>query len=84
MVNVKPVMHVDDEGHLVPVGTVRGRKRSLNALVDNMEKKTKNYAYKNDCVFISHGDCLEAVSYTHLDVYKRQGQQRSKTDFRMG
>ncbi|RHP31965.1 DegV family protein [Lachnotalea sp. AF33-28] len=73
MVNVKPVMHVDDEGHLVPVGTVRGRKRSLNALVDNMEKKTKNYAYKNDCVFISHGDCLEDAQYVAEQIKSRFG-----------
>ena len=28
MVNIKPVLHVDDEGHLVPVSKVRGRKKS--------------------------------------------------------
>ena len=38
MLNIKPVMHVDDEGHLIPLEKVRGRKKSLNALVDHMEK----------------------------------------------
>ena len=70
MVNIKPVLHVDDEGHLVPVSKVRGRKKSLTTLVDNMEKQVGKF--ENDTIFISHGDCLTAVSYTHLDVYKRQ------------
>ena len=39
MLNIKPVMHVDDEGHLVPLEKVRGRKKSLNALVDHMRRR---------------------------------------------
>ena len=36
MLSIKPVMHVDDEGHLTKVGTARGRNVSLKALVDHM------------------------------------------------
>ena len=39
MLSIKPVMHVDDGGHLVPVSKARGRKSSLLALVDQMEEK---------------------------------------------
>ena len=57
MINLKPVLHVDDEGHLIPLSKVRGRKKSLNTLVDNMEKQMGSYREENDIVFISHGDC---------------------------
>ena len=36
MLSIKPVLHVDDTGHLVPVSKTRGRKASLLALVDRM------------------------------------------------
>ena len=38
-----------------------------------MEKKTKNYVYKNDCVFISHGDCLEDAQYVADQIKSRFG-----------
>mgnify|MGYP002239611597 CR=1 FL=1 len=56
MLNIKPVMHVDDDGHLVPMEKVRGRKKSLNALVDHMEK-TAIKPIEDQMVFITHGDC---------------------------
>ena len=39
MISLKPLLHVDDEGHLIPLSKVRGRKKSLIALVDAMEKQ---------------------------------------------
>lgn len=59
MINIKPMLHVDDAGHLVSVGKVRGRKKSIAGLVDAMEKQIGSWADKNDIVFISHGDCVE-------------------------
>ena len=38
LLNIKPVLHVDDEGHLIPMEKVRGRKKSLNALVEQVNK----------------------------------------------
>ena len=63
MIHLKPVLHVDNEGHLIPVAKVRGRKKSLAALVENMEKQIGSYRDKNDIVFISHGDCIEDAEY---------------------
>lgn len=68
---IKPILHVDDEGHLINIGKVRGRKRSLNALVDNMEKTIGDY--ENPVVFISHGDCLEDAEYVKSLVEERFG-----------
>lgn len=56
MLGIKPVLHVDDEGHLINVGKVRGRQAALNALVEHMEKTVEKP--QEQVVFISHGDSL--------------------------
>ena len=72
MLNIKPVMHVDDEGHLIPLEKVRGRKKSLNALVDHMEKSAIA-PINEQMVFITHGDCLEEAEYVAEQVKSRFG-----------
>ena len=57
MLNIKPVLHVDDEGRLISVGKARGRKASLNQLAQMLSKTGLPGA--NDTVFLSHGDCLQ-------------------------
>lgn len=57
MLGIKPVLHVDNEGHLIPVEKVRGRQRSLETLVKKMEESC--IAPENQVIMISHGDCLE-------------------------
>lgn len=73
MVNLKPVLHVDDAGLLKPVSKVRGRKKSLNTLVDSMEEQIGSWKEKNDIVFLSHGDCYEDAVYVKEQVEKRFG-----------
>lgn len=74
MINIKPILHVDDEGHLIAIGKVRGRKKSLSALVDRMEEQMKGYT--NTEVFISHGDCIEDAKYVEKLVRERLGIER--------
>ena len=73
MINIKPVLHVDDEGHLIAIGKCRGRKKSLSALVDRMAEQIKGYEDQNDVVFISHGDCEEDAEYVKKLVQERFG-----------
>ena len=61
MLQIKPVMHVDDEGHLVKVTTARGRKASLDALAKKLGET--GLPGENETVFISHGDCKEDADY---------------------
>ena len=55
MIKIKPILNVDEEGHLIPREKVQGRKRSLRALAD----KVAEYAVApaGQTIFISHGDC---------------------------
>lgn len=71
MISLKPILHVDDEGHLIPLSKVRGRKKSLLALVDAMDKQLGSWRDKNDVVFISHGDCIEDAQFV-ADRIKEQ------------
>jgi len=61
MLQIKPVLHVDDEGHLINVSKAKGRKASLRAMVDEMGKAVINP--QEQTIFISHGDCLEDAQY---------------------
>ena len=67
--NIKPVLHVDDEGHLIAMGNVRGRRKSLDALVKHMEETV--IEPDNQTVFISHGDCLEDAEYVAKKVREK-------------
>ena len=71
MLHIKPVLHVDDEGHLINMGKARGRGASLTALVDHMEETAIDPA--SQVVFISHGDCLADAEKVAGDVKKRFG-----------
>lgn len=73
LINVKPVLHVDNEGHLIPLNNVRGRKKALISLVDNMEARLEGYRDQNDTVFISHGDCLEDAEFVASLIRERYG-----------
>lgn len=59
--NVKPILNVDNEGHLSPQSKVRGRKKSIHALFEQMEKTCINP--QENYVFISHADCIEDAEY---------------------
>lgn len=61
LLNIKPVMHVDNEGHLIKVGTVRGRKASLDELVKRAGQTIENASEQT--IFICHGDCIDDANY---------------------
>ena len=63
LLGIKPVLHVDNEGHLINVGKVRGRDASLKELVTHM-KETMTEDPADATVFISHGDCEEDAKKT--------------------
>ena len=72
LLNIKPVMHVDDEGHLIPLEKVRGRRKALRALVDHMEASAQQ-PVAEQTVFITHGDCLEEAEFVADLVRERFG-----------
>lgn len=81
MINVKPILHVDNEGRLTPLHNVRGRKHSLTTLVDHMEKRIVGYEDQNDTVFISHGDTIEDAEFVASLIKKRFGIESFLIDY---
>ena len=73
VLNIKPILHVDNEGHLVALKTVRGRKKSLLSLVDEMEARVGARLKDNKVIFISHGDCPEDAEFVRKEVSLRFG-----------
>ncbi len=71
MLQIKPVLHVDDEGHLINAGKARGRKASIDALVKKMEETA--LPGQNDVAFICHGDCPEDARYLEKQIKERCG-----------
>ena len=59
LLNIKPVLHVDDAGHLIAIGKVMTRKKSVSALVDYMKQLA--VLEDDEPIFISHGDCMDDV-----------------------
>ncbi len=73
LAGIKPKLHVDEEGPLIIIGNVRGRKKSLMALVDYMEEKVGQLQAENDIIFISHGDSLEDAEFVRDQIKERFG-----------
>ena len=61
MLQIKPVLHVDSEGHLINVAKSRGRKASIQALAQKAIELGEGY--DNSTMFICHGDCIEDAEY---------------------
>jgi fatty acid-binding protein DegV len=75
MLQIKPVLHVDEEGHLINVAKARGRKASIEALA----KKVGDTGLpgENDTVFISHGDCLEDAQLLEKILKEKYGVKKA-------
>ena len=71
MLQIKPLLHVDAEGHLTSVSKARGRKAAIQALAAKVGELGLDG--QNDTVFISHGDCLADVEYLASLLRERYG-----------
>ena len=61
MMRIKPILNVDEEGHLIPREKVQGRKRSIHHLLDKMKEHVVDP--ENQVIFISHGDCADEANH---------------------
>ena len=70
ILGIKPMLHVDDAGHLVNVAKIRGRKHSIVALADKYAELA-DPSFKR--VFISHGDCIADAEYLASLIEAKHG-----------
>lgn len=71
LLGIKPIIHMNDDGKLVPIGKVRGRKQSLIDIVDRTEKLVGGT--ENDYFMICHSDCEEDAKFVADLAVKRFG-----------
>ena len=69
VLGIKPILHVDNDGHLIKKSAVRGRKASINALADKFGELAENT--KGGTIYISHGDCEDDVKAL-VDIIKER------------
>lgn len=79
MLNIKPVLHVDNEGHLISVDKARGRQASLLKLLTRMEKTAINPSEQT--IFISHSDCEEDARWLGEKIKERLGVKEVVINF---
>jgi len=70
VLGIKPVLHVDEEGHLVSVSKAKGRKAALHALVRKLEETILD---RKEPVFISSADCLEDTEWLKHELETNHG-----------
>ena len=71
LVQIKPIIHMDDNGKLQVIGKERGRKRSLNKIVDMAVEQSKGW--DNDIIMITHGDCIKDAEFVAKLVREEMG-----------
>mgnify|MGYP003364975407 CR=1 FL=1 len=79
MLGIKPVLHVDDEGRLVPMEKVRGRRKALERLVDHMAETAIDPVHQT--VFLNHADCPDDARFVEEQVRTRLGVTDIRTYF---
>ncbi|MBE7124003.1 DegV family protein [Bacillus cereus] len=70
LLNIKPILNVD-EGKLVPLEKVRGKKKVLSRIVDIMEERGKDL--KGQTIGMTHGDDLETAEALKVLITERFG-----------
>lgn len=73
MLGIKPVLHVDNDGHLINISKVRGRKTAIAALADKYTELADTP--ESNTVFISHADCLDDAEALAEMIKSRHGVQ---------
>ncbi len=80
MLNIKPVLHVNDRGELEPVTKSRGMKGALTELVNRMEQ-TGNQPLADQRVLICHADCQDSVDFVTKLLQDRFGVKDIRADY---
>jgi len=81
LINIKPLLHVNDEGKLINIGKCRGRKKALASLVELMDERLGDYRGMDQKCMISHSNCLEDAQYVARLVKEKFGYDTEIIDF---
>ena len=71
LLGIKPILHTDNEGHLINMSKVRGRRTAIQALAQKYDESAIDT--KSGTLFISHGDCIEDAKYLASIIKEKHG-----------
>ena len=77
MMNIKPIIHVDNDGHLINCAKVRGRKTAMEYLVKKLGETCTDF----DTVFIAHGDCPEDAATLEAMIREKHNVKEITTGY---
>ncbi len=66
---IKPIMHVTDDGKLTAIGKVIGRKKALRTMIDKVVETIDEP--EKQVIYISHGDCIKEAEFVKEELNKR-------------
>ena len=79
MLNIKPIIHVNDEGKLINTAKVRGRKAAIDFLVKKAQELGEGY--DNETMFVAHGDCPEDAAALEAALKEKCGVKNVITGY---
>ena len=79
MLNIKPIIHVDDEGRLVNVGKCRGRKAAMEFIAAKVGQAGEGF--DNSTLFVAHGDCPEDAAALEALLKEKYGVKEVITGY---
>ena len=79
MLNIKPIIHVDDEGRLINVGKCRGRKAATEFIAAKVSELGEGF--DNSTVFVAHGDCPEDAATLEAILKEKHGVKEVITGY---
>lgn len=77
MLGIKPVLHFDDQGHIILMEKIRGRRQSLDAMINHMAKTS--IEPEKQMIFVSHSNSPEGCAYVAEQIKKRFGVRQLET-----
>jgi DegV family protein with EDD domain len=75
LIDVKPILHINNDGKLVALQKTRGRKKSLNMMVNNMAERLGEWRDKQIAIGILHGDCETDAEYIKQQIKEKMGYE---------
>ena len=73
LLDIKPVMHVDDLGRLIAIGKTHGVKKALQDILRRMDETI--WPDPKNPVFIVHADCYDRAEYIANYVRSKYGTE---------
>lgn len=75
LLNIKPILHVDEEGKLIPIEKIRGKNKVFKTMLDIMEARSKEADLKSQIIGITHGDDIEGALKLKKLIEERFGSK---------